>query len=110
MTRKARLFLASLVLLAAPGCRQALVTQPTPADALTRPGAGRGSMTSTLDDDEGPFYPDWGDGWGSGGGSSSTTCARRCSDGSWSSIACLARETAHCTCSGSPLLANPYCS
>jgi hypothetical protein len=49
-----------------------------------------------------PFFPPFDD--GSGG-----TCATRCSDGSWSSIACNAGEQAHCDCTGSPLLANPSC-
>jgi hypothetical protein len=43
-------------------------------------------------------------------GDGSTTCAVRCSDGSWSSIGCLDNETAHCSCSGYPVLANPYCT
>jgi hypothetical protein len=44
---------------------------------------------------------------GSGGG---TTCAEQCPDGSWSGIGCLQGQTAHCTCSGFPVQANPYCS
>jgi hypothetical protein len=54
----------------------------------------------------GPFQNDWGD----GGGGGSTTCAVQCTDGSWSSIACNTGETAHCTCTGTPLLANPSCT
>jgi hypothetical protein len=45
-----------------------------------------------------------------GGGTCSTTCAVQCSDGSWSSIACLSNEKATCSCSGAPVLANPRCS
>lgn len=37
------------------------------------------------------------------------TCAVQCPDGSWSSIACDRNENAFCTCSGSPVQANPYC-
>ena len=55
----------------------------------------------------GPFQNDPGDG---SGGSGSTTCAVQCSDGSWSGIACNTGQTAHCTCTGSPVKANPYCS
>jgi hypothetical protein len=44
------------------------------------------------------------------GGGSGTSCAFHCSDGSWSSIGCLDNETAHCSCSGYPLQANPYCT
>jgi hypothetical protein len=49
-----------------------------------------------------------GDGGGTGGGCV-TSCAVECSDGSWSSIGCLSDECAKCTCSGSPVLANPRC-
>lgn len=37
------------------------------------------------------------------------TCAIQCSDGSWSSIACLHNEIAICSCGGSPLQADPHC-
>jgi len=47
---------------------------------------------------------------GSGGGGSSTTCTVQCPDGSWSGIGCNTGETAHCTCTGSPVQANPYCT
>lgn len=47
---------------------------------------------------------------GDGGSGGSTTCAVQCPDGSWSGIACNTGETAHCTCGGSPVRANPYCS
>ena len=43
------------------------------------------------------------------GDSNGTTCANKCDDGSWSSIACLDNEMAVCSCTGSPLQANPYC-
>ena len=56
----------------------------------------------------GPFQNDPGD--GSGGGGCSTSCAKPCPDGSWSGIGCLANQCAHCTCTGSPVRANPYCS
>jgi hypothetical protein len=47
---------------------------------------------------------------GNGGGCASTTCAVQCSDGSWSSIGCNSNEYATCSCSGSPVLANPRCT
>jgi len=42
-----------------------------------------------------------------GGG---TSCTVRCPDGSWSGIGCLDNETAHCSCGGFPVQANPYCT
>jgi hypothetical protein len=45
-----------------------------------------------------------------GGDGSGTSCARQCPDGSWSGIGCLENETAHCSCSGYPVQANPYCT
>jgi hypothetical protein len=41
--------------------------------------------------------------------SQSNTCAVQCPDGSWSSIGCYQREIAVCSCTGSPVQANPYC-
>lgn len=49
-------------------------------------------------------------GGNNGGGTHQTTCGVQCSDGSWSSIACNPNEAASCTCTGSPLLANPSCT
>lgn len=43
-------------------------------------------------------------------GGGATSCAVRCPDGSWSSIGCNSNETAHCSCSGYPLQARPYCT
>ena len=50
------------------------------------------------------FNQDLGTDSGSGG-----SCARQCRDGSWSGIACLPGQMAYCTCSGSPVQANPHC-
>ncbi|HEY0554480.1 MAG TPA: hypothetical protein VGG20_09445 [Thermoanaerobaculia bacterium] len=59
-------------------------------------------------DHHGPFYQDPGD--GGGGGGAGGTCAIQCPDGSWSGIACNPGQQAHCTCSGSPVQANPSCT
>jgi hypothetical protein len=99
MNRKTRLFLAVLVLVAAPRCH-GTVTQPTPPKQGHQDTAAAAPARSQI------WYRDPFPSDGGGG----TTCAKQCSDGSWSSIACLSNETAHCTCTGSPLLANPYCT
>jgi hypothetical protein len=44
-----------------------------------------------------------------GCGGYSSTCACECPDTSWSGIACNEGQIAYCTCSGSPVQANPRC-
>ena len=56
---------------------------------------------------QGPFNNDPGDGGDGGAGGS---CSVPCPDGSISGIACLPGQQAHCTCSGSPVRVNPFCS
>lgn len=51
-----------------------------------------------------PWFPPF-----DGGGDGGNTCAFQCPDGSWSGIACNNGETAVCSCSGSPVQANPHC-
>ncbi len=43
------------------------------------------------------------------GGSGTSSCSEVCSDGSWSGIGCYPGQTAVCSCTGSPVLANPHC-
>ncbi|MFL6260526.1 MAG: hypothetical protein ACJ76Y_12500 [Thermoanaerobaculia bacterium] len=52
----------------------------------------------------GTFYPPF-----ESSGELSNTCAVQCPDGSWSGIGCNSGEIARCTCSGSPVQADPHC-
>ena len=45
---------------------------------------------------------------GGGTGTCSTSCARQCASGYWSSIGCLSNQCAHCPCTGTP--PTPYCT
>jgi hypothetical protein len=100
----------------------ALVTPPTHASSflpmstsadlpsICHPAAGMPAPAPMTTIQPGQRPPAPGDPGSGGGSCGSTTCAVQCTDGSWSSIACNSNEYATCSCDGSPLLANPYCT